>query len=53
MMHLKGLQSKHKATIAWAQMMQCNATKKKDRAGNYLLNNTTTSSKEKQVSVAI
>ena len=30
MMHLKGIQSKHKATIAWAQMMQCSATKKKD-----------------------
>ena len=33
MMHLKGIQNKHKVTIAWVLTMQCNAIKKKDMTG--------------------
>ena len=33
MMHFKGIQNKHKVTIAWVLTMQCNAIKKKDMTG--------------------
>ena len=37
-MHLKGIQNKHKVTIAWVLTMQCNAMrlKRKTWLGNHL-----------------
>ena len=49
MMHLKGIQSKHKVTIAWV-LMQCNAIKKKDMIGQSIIEQIQpTSSKGKRV----
>ena len=43
MMHLKGVQGKHKVTMAWVPMMQCNAMRLKERpdwANIYRVNTT-------------
>ena len=50
MMHLKGIQNKHKVTIAWVLTMQCNAIKKKDMIGQSIIEQIQpTSSKGKRV----